>query len=484
VFPPEKIFVRNLEPRYKKVALRDANGKILKGPDKKTVFEEEMNNTDKKTLLNNLHEQIEDGSFNLYRMEIFNPSSPVQVGRRLMSLGWNPQKFTATGQPATSKDVIGDAIDMLSETTPEVEVLRKYRLVEHRFITAKEWLDLAQEDGKVHGSISHIGPWTHRSAHHEPNMGNISKTMLGKDKKPVLGLEGNFGYDCRSCWVAREGWALVGCDAEGIQLRALAHYMGDPEFIKTVTTGDVHTANMVAAGITRGYDSMSPRDVAKRFIYAWLLGAGDEKVGNIVRVFEDEYESLFERAKNERRYNKFRKHDYAQGKAKLTGKDSLYWFVVDKIRDENRVLDKKTVATILKGYYTKKQFLDNTPALKRFKEEDIASAAAVGYMVGLDGRKIWVPNAHFAMGAYLQGFEAVVMKYAMRMYQQKLKQMGIPFAQTNYVHDEYCVETPKEHAETVGKIIADSIKQAGIDLGSRTPLAGSYHIGTSWGDVH
>ena len=70
---------------------------------------------------------------------------------------------------------------------------------------------------------------------------------------------------------------LVGCDASGLELRMLAHYMAfydGGQYAKIVTEGDVHTVNQQAAGL-------ETRDQAKTFIYALLYGAGDEKIGNI-----------------------------------------------------------------------------------------------------------------------------------------------------------------------------------------------------------
>ena len=332
---------------------------------------------------------------------------------------------------------------------------------------AREWLNLAneQKDGRVKGNVNHIGPWTHRCSHHQPNMGNVAKVQTG-DSGPLMGLEGNFGWESRACWIAEQGRVLVGADASGIQLRALAHYMDDPDYIKEVCEGDVHIANMKAA-------ELQQRDTAKTFIYAWLLGAGDEKIGMIVDVKLEEYKDIFQEAKQFGRYNHFRNEN-----------TNMVWYVYDRLIHQNREADEKTTAIILKGYLTKKKFLDNLPALRRFREEDIKTTAQQGYMIGLDGRKIWVPSEHLAMGAYLQGFEAVVMKWAMKIYQEKLRSQGVPFWQVDFVHDEYQVETLPEYGNIVGQTIVDSIKEAGEILGSRCPLDGEYKIGKSWAETH
>jgi DNA polymerase I-like protein with 3'-5' exonuclease and polymerase domains len=84
-----------------------------------------------------------------------------------------------------------------------------------------------------------------------------------------------YGHECRSCWTVPEGKKLVGFDASGLELRMLAHYMNDKEFTNVLLTEDIHTRNQLAAGL-------ETRPQAKTFIYAFLYGAGDAKIGTIV----------------------------------------------------------------------------------------------------------------------------------------------------------------------------------------------------------
>jgi len=359
-----------------------------------------------------------------------------------------------------------------------VAVLHKYNIVVDKNQKAKKWLTLIDENNKVHGGISHIGPWTHRCSHYQENMANVTKVRLDNLGKPIEGLEGNFGWDSRHCWVPRKGWKLVGYDASGIQLRALSHYMADQDYIHQVCEGDVHTVNQLAAGI-------KDRPTAKTFIYAWLLGAGDEKIGQVVGCEESEYEDLFNKARVTARFNRFRPHQRGHGNKQIMDKyDTLLFYTADKLRNEGRSADRDIVARILKGHYVKAKFLDALPALRRFKDEDIKKAARDGFMIGLDGRKIWVPSEHLAMGAYLQGFEAVVMKKAMDISSKELKAKGIPFGQCAHIHDEAQMETPEECAEELGKTCVWGIQEAGKILGSLCPLTGEYRVGDSWGLTH
>jgi DNA polymerase I-like protein with 3'-5' exonuclease and polymerase domains len=154
------------------------------------------------------------------------------------------------------------------------------------------------------------------------------------------------------------------------------------------------------------------------------------------------------------------------------------------LKREERPVLRKTVATIAKGNQIKKKFLERTPALKRLKEVDIPKATEQGYLVGLDGRKLWLPNEHLALSLYLQGFEAVVMKTSMILWHREAQRLKIPYKQTAMVHDEVCVETYPEYGETLGKLIADSYRQAGAVLGSKCPLDGAYSIGDTWAKIH
>ena len=86
------------------------------------------------------------------------------------------------------------------------------------------------------------------------------------------------GKECRELFIAREGYKLVGCDASGLELRCLAHYMNDSDYTNEILNGDIHTKNQQMAGL-------KTRAEAKRFIYAFNYGGGDELIGSIVGMF-------------------------------------------------------------------------------------------------------------------------------------------------------------------------------------------------------
>lgn len=451
VFPPIPKLVREYEVKYNKDGSLSAVSK--------RILDSYVNNPELSI------EKTDKDKYNLYALQTFNPKSSKQIGERLLSLGWNPRKFTPKGNPATDKETLEEAVEELLGLNPGLDALNylsNFNIVADRQQKAEKWLELVEEDECVHGRINPIGAGTHRCSHYADNMANIARVITDKDGNPIKGLEGKFGWDSRQCWSVRSSDnVLVGADASGIQLRALAHYMNDPEYTKKLLEDDIHTVHQLAAGI-------DTRAKAKTFIYAWLLGAGDEKIGTIVGVLDSEiYELLF-----------------VYGRSKIVWNKPLTEYVIDKLRSQNRPATQRLVATIIKGYKIKEQFLDRTPALKRLKTEDIPNATKQGYLVGLDGRKFWIPNEHLAMSMYLQGFEAVIMKAAMCFYHDELNGIGVPFKQVAFIHDEFQIETKKEYGDIVGKAVVNAIKKAGEVFNSNCPLDGEYKIGLNWAETH
>ena len=289
-------------------------------------------------------------------------------------------------------------------------LLRDYLLLQKRIAQVESWLEAMGSDGRVHGKVITNGAVTGRMTHSKPNMAQI----------PNAGSL--YGPECRQCWTVEDGNVLVGCDASGLELRMLAHYMKDENYVRTVTEGsskdgtDVHTVNQRAAGLPT-------RDLAKTFIYAFLYGAGDAKIGSIVG-----------------------------GSA----------------RD---------------GALLKDKFLKQTPALGRLLST-VSKYAAKGFVPGLDGRRIWVRSEHAALNSLLQGAGAIVMKKALVIFNDKIKINKWPVKLVVNCHDEFQMECPPEIADLAGQAAVKSIEEAGIFYNLRCPLSGEYKIGSSWRDTH
>ena len=213
--------------------------------------------------------------YSLIEWEEFNLGSPSQVVKRLEG-HWKPVEFTKKGQPKCSDKNIATIKDSAPQSIKNIKI---YRMISSRINEVSSWIEGAEahEDHRLRGRIIHLGSWSGRAAHIKPNTANIPGVLLDDNNAPVLGEAGSFGFECRSLWIADDGNVLIGCDASGIQLRILAHYINNPTYTKAVLSpkpNDIHTLN--AKNLETG------RINAKKFIYSWLLGAGVAMTGEIL----------------------------------------------------------------------------------------------------------------------------------------------------------------------------------------------------------
>lgn len=330
------------------------------------------------------------------KVTVFNPGSRKQIAERLQGLGVKFNKKTEKGNIIVDEKVL-EGIDL-----PEAKAVARYMMLQKRVAQIDSWLKAVKDDGRVHGRVITNGAVTGRMTHQSPNMAQV----------PAVSAP--FGTECRSCWTVNEGNVLVGIDASGLELRMLAHYMDDENYTNELLNGDIHTANQRAAGL-------ESRPLAKTFIYAFLYGAGDAKIGAIV------------------------------GGNSTTGRK------------------------------LKEAFLSNTPSLERVRG-DILKQAASGILTGLDGRKLRVRSEHAALNTLLQGAGAIVMKQALVHLSDRLK--NIPHRFVANVHDEWQIETTAHYADTVGRIGVRAIRIAGETLSLRCPLDGEYRVGNNWAETH
>jgi len=332
------------------------------------------------------------------KVEVFNVGSRQQIAKRLSELGVVFSKVTDKGNPIVDEAVL-DTIDL-----PEAKAVSQYLMLQKRYAQVNSWLEHVKDDGRVHGRVISNGAVTGRMTHQSPNMAQVPASYSP------------YGHECRSCWTVPSGKKLVGFDASGLELRMLAHYMDDKEFTNVLLTEDIHTRNQMAAGL-------ETRPQAKTFIYAFLYGAGDAKIGTIVGGSS---------------------HDGAQ---------------------------------------LKQRFLRNTPALESLRER-VGRAAARGYLTGLDGRLLRVRSEHAALNTLLQAAGAIVMKKALVILDDYAKQWKIDYKFIGNIHDEVQAEVAEAQAEKYGWLAVECLKAAGLEFNLRCPLDGEYKVGTTWAETH
>lgn len=362
----------------------------------------------------------------------FNPNSGTHVYWALKrKYGWKPTEFTEKGQVKVDEDILAE----LGKKWPEAKKIQEYWTLDKRMGQIQDgdngWLKhYNRETGRIHGYVNHCGAVTGRMTHSKPNTAQVPSN------------DHLYGEECRSLFTVPEGYKLVGCDADGLEGRCLAHFLArydDGAFIKTILEGskedktDMHNVNKRALEIT-------DRGIAKRWFYAWMYGAGIKKLAAILGVKQ---------------------------------KDS---------KEKNQ------------------KFLDNFPAMKKLKAAIEKAVNTKGYLKGLDGRKLRVRSPHSALNTLLQSAGALIMKKALVILDKTLQDKGlIPGQDYEFVanvHDEWQIEVldapyggldeqePYSVPEVVGQTAAWAIEEAGKHFGLRCPLAGDYNIGTSWKETH
>lgn len=341
----------------------------------------------------------------------FNPGSRQHIERCLRAkYGWKPEVFTPSGQAQVDEEVLARL------EYPEAKKLAEFFVVEKRIGQlaegAQAWLK-CERNGKIHGSINSGGTVTGRAAHSNPNLGQV----------PSVGSD--YGADCRKLFVVPKGWKLVGADYSGLELRCLAHYMhsfDNGAYAREVVEGDVHTANQNAAGLPT-------RNNAKTFIYAFLYGAGDEKIGKII----------------------------------------------GKGRNEGREL--------------RERFLKATPAIANLKNQ-VGQAAAKGYLKGLDGRLLPIRSEHAALNTLLQSAGAILCKAWIVGIERDLVAQGLKhgwdgeFSFVAFVHDEVQIAVREGLEQTVGDVCLRVAKETGERFAFKCPLSAEYKVGLNWAATH
>ena len=175
---------------------------------------------------------------------------------------WVPQKLTNDGHAVIDDVVLG------SLAYPEAKKLSELFLINKRIQQLAEgsqaWLKKVDDDGKLRHRIIPIGCVTSRASHASPNLAQV----------PAVRLE--YGKECRDLFTVPSGYALVGSDLSGIEIRCFAHFLNDGgEYAKVILESDIHEYNRQKTGL-------ATRDEAKTWLYATLYGASDGKIGKLV----------------------------------------------------------------------------------------------------------------------------------------------------------------------------------------------------------
>lgn len=286
------------------------------------------------------------------------------------------------------------------------------------------WMKLVSSDGRLHGRVNPNGAITGRATHSHPNIAQV----------PHVGSP--YGSECRELFTVPDGWFQAGVDACGLELRCLSHYLypfDNGEYAHECVEGDIHTKNQMAAGLPE-------RNMAKTFIYGFLYGAGDAKIGEIVG------------------------------------------------------------GTAEHGAELRKKFLKATPAIKKLQQsvKNLLSTYNVEmrqrewktrYLRGLDGRLLYTRSIHSALNLLLQSAGAIVCKYWIVRTEERLLNLGLDhgkdFQLMAWIHDEMQIACrTKGIAEIVVKEAQQAMRDTQHYFNFRCQLDTEGKIGKNWADCH
>lgn len=394
----------------------------------------------------------------------FSPTSRDNIQKVLKEAGWVPTEFTAKGAPIVDDETLEGVTLDDPKKMEAIKLVQRYLMLQKRIGQLAEgdkaWLRYCEtKTGFIHGSINPNGAGTGRATHSHPNMGQVPAA-----KSP-------YGPECRALFGAHfarhlPGWenaVQVGRDASGLELRMLGHFgakFDGGAYVDQVLNGDVHWANAVAAGIAENVHREKGntvhdqwRDNAKTFIYAFLYGAGNAKIGQIVGGGAEHGKRL--------------KKDFLENTP-----------VISSLAES---LTEALVQTQKWNHVTKKFDI-------KWKRK---------WIKGLDGRMVHVRSPHSALNFLLQGAGAIVCKAWVVETERLLMERGLKhgwydengdpgdFCFMAWVHDELQIAARNaEIAEIVHEVCQQAIRNVGESFNIRCQLDTEGHTGPTWRECH
>ena len=337
------------------------------------------------------------------RLKDFNPQSRDHIAWILTThCDWQPSSLTNSGKAVIDETVLKDiGTDIALRFLRVLELTKMLGMISHG---VNAWQKLVTTSNRIHHHCS-VGCATHRASHRNPNLSQVPS-----DER------------FRRLFTASPNMVMVGADLSGIELRMLAHYLARYDggrYADILLNGDIHQENADKIGISR-------RQV-KTVTYAFLYGAGDQKIGT---SFDG---------------------SLGETQAKRKGKEI-----------------RKAFVNAIEG------LSDLLKAVKR--------AAERGYVRGLDGRNISVDKGHVALNYLLQGSAAIIAKRWMVLANAHIDPCHSH--QLGFIHDELQYETIPAEVDNLKFLLELTAVQAGEYYNLRLPIAAESKSGKNWAEVH
>jgi DNA polymerase I-like protein with 3'-5' exonuclease and polymerase domains len=341
----------------------------------------------------------------LTRLKELNPTSREHQAWIFTTFyGWKPTQMTATGKPIIDEPIlkeIGSEVSMMF-----LRCLTVQKMLGLLSQGTNAWLKLCTSASRIHHHCS-VATSTFRCAHRNPNLAQVPS-------------DSRF----RELFLPSPGQVMVAADLSGIELRMLSHFLARYDggrYADILLNGDIHQVNADKIGISR--------KLVKTVTYAFLYGAGDEKIGH-------SYDKL------------------------LSSKDA-----------------KK------KGKEIRAAYIDAIDGLDKLLAS-IKTASERGFIKAIDGRKIMVDSPHKALNYCLQGNSAILAKRWMVINQQNIKELNLCCSQLAFIHDELQFECAPEQTADLSTSLVFSSLSAGEYYKLRIRIDAEAKTGKNWSETH
>ena len=351
----------------------------------------------------------------------FNPTSRQHIAWALSTFrGARFTKLTDSGKPKVDEATLSEIRDLAlsagnqqlhDECELFIRLLTLQKWMGQLSEGTNSWFNTIEADGCIHHSCT-LTCQTGRNSHRGPNLGQVVSAPWA-----------------RELFIPHPGHLMVGADLEGLELRALGHYLhrfDEGAFADVVCNGDIHQQNADRVGCTR-------KEV-KTICYAFIYGAGDMKLGH-------------------------------------------------SLKPELSDAAKKSLGSELR-----RKFLDAIPGLEPLIDAVKHKVRDQGRLRGLDGRPIFCTAEHASLNYLLQSCGAILSKRWCVVAQELLDQAGLTYdrdyTRCAYVHDEQQFSVIPSESEHVAKLLVDAAPIAGQYYKFKVPITAASDIGKNWADTH
>lgn len=341
----------------------------------------------------------------LFGVTEINLDSQAQVTDALKNLG--------VPVPATTR---GWQLQPLAADYPVVAKLLEYRGVAKSLSSFGENIleFIEPKTGRIHADFRQIGAPTGRFSCSRPNIQQIPHEQ-----------------EYRRCFRAPDGRKLITADYSQVELRILAEFSNDQNFIKAFQSGeDFHaTAAAQVFNVAPEKVTSEQRSFAKRLNFGVVYGIGSQRFALMTGLKQTEAENIM------RKYF-----------ATYRGLDA--W-----LREAGQKVLEHRIARTASGRMMRFRFDEND-------RQQISSARRNG------------------MNMPIQGTSADILKRALRLLHNELR--GTSARLVNIVHDEIIVEADTGEAEQIAAKLDKAMCAAGEEYIKKVPVKVDVSISDEW----